>query len=62
MFKNINEIKTAKTSLYNFKQTKLAILYIIEFQKYAAKTGWDSNALISIYYKGLKNYIKLKLA
>ena len=38
VFRNINKIKTAETSLYNLKQTRSAILYATKFQKYAAKT------------------------
>jgi len=38
VFRNINKVKIAKTSLYNLKQIKLAILYATEFQKYAVKT------------------------
>jgi len=61
VFEDINKIKTAETLLYNLKQIGLVILYATEFQKYATKTGWDSNALVSMYYKGLKNHVKLEL-
>src|SRR5690349_15665859 len=62
VYGDIDEKKTAVRHLFNLKQTGSAIAYATEFQRHATKTGWDTEALISHYLKGLKEFIKDDMA
>ena len=56
-----NEIPVAVRAIQYLKQRKSAAEYSTQFQRYATVTGWDDDALCTIYRKGLKDNVKDKL-
>ena len=48
----------AKRVLIDIIQIKSTSDYAALFKKYADKIKWDDNALIAMYYRGLKNSVK----
>ena len=62
VFGDFDAKKSAETAIFSLRQTGSTMAYATEFQRHAVSTGWDSQALISHYTKGLKDHVKLELA
>ncbi|APA15655.1 hypothetical protein sscle_15g104250 [Sclerotinia sclerotiorum 1980 UF-70] len=61
VFGNINELRDAESKIYGLKQTGSAVKYAVEFRRYIGTTGWEENAMMSHYRKGLKPEVRLEL-
>jgi hypothetical protein len=57
-------VTDAMTSLENlrFKETGKATRYTIDFNRHARKTGWNEQALLRQFYKGLPDRLKDEIA
>ncbi len=60
-FEVVNKKWAAKRWLHILKMNKLAVKYAAEFQRIAALTDWDDDALILQYYWELNETIKNKI-
>jgi hypothetical protein len=60
-FRVINKERQAAAELIALRQLKSCATYSTKFQQLAAKTEWDNEALIEIYYQGLKEEVKDEL-
>jgi hypothetical protein len=54
--------RAAERRLHILKMDKSAAKYAAEFQRIAALTDWDDDALVSQYYWGLNETIKDEIA
>lgn len=57
-FGEIDEEATAERQLSKLRQTTSAAAYSSEFMRISSHLSWDNNALVAIYYQGLKDTIK----
>jgi hypothetical protein len=57
----INEERQAAAELMALRQLKSCATYSTKFRQLAAKTEWDDEALMEIYYQGLKEEVKDEL-
>ncbi len=57
-FKIVNKKQAAERWLHILKMNKLTVKYAAEFQRIAALTDWDDDALVLQYYWGLNKTIK----
>jgi len=62
VFGDFDAKKSAETAIFNLRQIGSTMAYATEFQRHAVSTGWDSQALMSHYSKGLKDHVRLELA
>ncbi|KAF4426104.1 gag polyprotein, partial [Fusarium austroafricanum] len=60
-FGMVNEERQAATKLIALRQDKSCAAYSARFRQLAAKTQWDDDALMEIYYQGLKEEVKDEL-
>jgi len=58
----VDEKRAAERRLHILKMDKSAAKYAAEFQRIAALTDWDDDALVSQYYWGLNETIKDEIA
>jgi hypothetical protein len=58
----VDEKRAAERRLHTLKMDKSAAKYSAEFQRIAALTDWDDDALVSQYYWGLSEGIKDEIA
>jgi hypothetical protein len=58
MYGDIDEKRIAQRVLYELKQIRPATDYASNFQLYAARIGYDDEALMTCYRQGLKNRVK----
>jgi len=56
-----NDQKVAIRQIQHVIQKASASQYTAKFTEYAATTGWDDNALRTMYYRGLKDNVKDEL-
>jgi hypothetical protein len=61
IFGNFNDTKIAEKMVQSLKQKTSAASYSAEFTRYAEKTGWNDQALRTMYEKGLKDPVKDEL-
>ncbi len=61
-FEVVDEKRAAERRLHILKMNKSAAKYAAEFQRIAALTDWDDDALVSQYYWGLNETIKDEIA
>lgn len=57
----VNEERQAAAELLALKQHKSCAAYSAKFRQLASKTEWDDEALMEIYYRGLKEEVKDEL-
>ncbi|KAG7405064.1 Retrotransposon-like protein 1 [Fusarium oxysporum f. sp. rapae] len=57
----VNEERQAAAELLALKQHKSCAAYSAKFRQLASKTKWDDEALMEIYYRGLKEEVKDEL-
>jgi hypothetical protein len=57
----INEERQAAADILQLKQHKSCAAHSAKFRQLAAKTGWDDEALMEIYYRSLKEEVKDEL-
>ncbi|KAJ0131382.1 Uncharacterized protein HZ326_25532 [Fusarium oxysporum f. sp. albedinis] len=57
----VNEERQAAAELLALKQHKSCAAYSAKFRQLASKTEWDDEALMEIYYRGLKDEVKDEL-
>jgi hypothetical protein len=57
----VNEERQAAAELFALKQTKSCAAHSAKFRQLAAKTEWDDEALMEIYYRSLKEEVKDEL-
>ena len=62
VFGDINRERTAEQDLLKLQQTKSAADYTAHFTRINAATNWDNAALTAMYYDGLKDAVKDKIA
>ena len=58
VFEDIDKKRTAERQLYELRQKGSAVSYSVSFQHIAANTEWDDVALISQFYRGLREEVK----
>jgi hypothetical protein len=56
-----NEQQVAIRSIQHVRQKMSAAAYTAKFKEYSSKTGWDDKALLTMYYRGLKDNVKDEL-
>ncbi|KAF4339823.1 gag poly [Fusarium beomiforme] len=57
----VNEERQAAADIMKLRQDKSCAAYSAKFRQLAAKTQWDDDALMEIYYQGLKEEVKDEL-
>ncbi|KAL9575861.1 hypothetical protein ACKAV7_000024 [Fusarium commune] len=57
----VNEERQAAAELLALKQHKSCAAYSAKFRQLVSKTEWDDEALMEIYYRGLKEEVKDEL-
>ncbi|CAF3556312.1 unnamed protein product [Fusarium graminearum] len=57
----VNEERQAAAELLVLRQHKSCAAYSVKFRQLASKTEWDDEALMEIYYRGLKEEVKDEL-
>ncbi|PNP57198.1 hypothetical protein FNYG_15275 [Fusarium nygamai] len=57
----VNEERQAAAELFALKQHKSCAAYSAKFRQLASKTDWDDEALMEMYYRGLKDEVKDEL-
>ncbi|CAG1962781.1 unnamed protein product, partial [Fusarium graminearum] len=57
----INEERQAAADILQLKQQRSCAAHSAKFRQLAAKTGWDDEALMEIYYRSLKEEVKDEL-
>ena len=60
-FGQSNEVSTAIRAIQYLTQTVSAADYATKFQRYAVITGWDDDALMTMFRNGLKDDVKDEL-
>ena len=58
MFGDPNKVLVAERRLQEMRQTTSVSAYTAEFRKYQTKVEWDDTALLSQFYRGLKDTVK----
>ena len=58
IFEDINQERTAEKQLYDLRQKKSTVNYLISFQHITTNTKWDNAAFISQFYQKLREKIK----
>ena len=58
VFKDINTKRTIVRELINLEQKKVALIYVVQFQKVLFNLSQSDAALIEQFYKDLKNIVK----
>jgi hypothetical protein len=62
VFGEVDEKRSAERELRMLKQTGSAKQYAQDFRRITAKLDWDDGALMSIFYAGLKPFLKTEFA
>ena len=58
----VNEAQAAEMKLLSLRQKHGAAEYAVEFQHITSLTNWDDSILTTLYYWGLREFIKNKIA
>ena len=62
VFGDVDEERSAERRLQGLRQRGAASAYAAEFQQYAGRMGWNDDALMAQFYKGLKDSVKDEMA
>ena len=62
VFGDINRERMAEWDLLKLQQTRSTADYMVYFTQLSTATDWDNIALTAMYYTGLKDRVKDKIA
>ncbi len=62
VFGKVDEKRATERQLAKLKQTGSASHYTIQFRQITSQLHWENDIFITKFYKGLKEYIKDKIA
>jgi hypothetical protein len=62
VFGNPDEVREAERKLERIKQTKSASSYAAQFRQIVSKLNWEDDALMTWFYRGLRDEVKDELA
>ena len=62
IFEDIDIKRTVTRELINLEQKRVALIYIVWFQRVLFNLSWEDTALAEQFYRDLKNIVKNNIA